>query len=270
MTVEKHFVNQDIKYHRIEEFLKKDLRNAGFSSVEIKRTPLGTRILIRALRPGLVIGSGGENVKKLTGFLEKRFKLENPHIEIDQVENPDRDPNIVAWRLATALEKGQYFKKIANILLDRIMRAGAKGAEIRLCGRLPSARAKTWKFIDGNLRKCGQDVVDKSLVAYEIALTRPGVVGVKVTIIPPEVRFPDELEIKERQEPVETTDKVPVKAEKPVEKPAKEETKTDAKKPAEKKKLDKPKTKPVKKDESVKKKEPVKKDTPAKKETKKT
>ncbi len=193
MTVERYFVSEAKKAYEIQEFLRKELKHAGYSRAEVKRTPLGTRIIIYALRPGLVIGGGGENIKKLTDYISRRFRVENPHLEVEQVSDQYLDANVVAWRVARSLERGGYFKRVANLLVERIMQAGAKGVEIRLSGKLPSARAKTWKFIAGNLRKCGQEVIDKARVAYDVALTKPGIIGVRVTIIPPDVEFSDEI-----------------------------------------------------------------------------
>ena len=193
MTVERFFVKDAKKAYAIDEFLREELKHAGYSRAEVKRTPLGTRIIIYALRPGLVIGAGGENIKRLTEYIEKKFQVENPHLEVEQVSEPYLDANIVAWRVARALERGGYFKRVANLMVERVMQAGARGVEIRLSGKLPSARAKTWKFVAGNLRKCGQEVVDHARVAYDIAMTKPGVIGVKVTIIPPDIRFSDEI-----------------------------------------------------------------------------
>ena len=204
MTVERFFINEAKKAHDIEEFLKKELEVAGFSHAEVKKTPLGTRIIIHALRPGIVIGSGGDSIKKLTSYVSSKFGVENPHLEVEQVKEPFLDPHIVAWRIARSLERGGYFKRIANIMVTRIMQSGAKGVEVRLSGKLPSARAKTWKFVAGKLRKCGQEAVDQVEVAYSEAMTKLGIVGVRVAILPPDANFSDEIKKKfaeEKEEP---------------------------------------------------------------------
>ncbi len=204
MTVERYFIKEAKKAALVDEYLRRKLWEAGYSHVELKRTPLGTRVIIHALRPGMVIGPGGENIKKLTKELQRLFDVENPHIEVERVENPYLDANIVAWRIARAIEDGIYFKRAALSALERVMAAGARGVEIRLSGKLPGARAKTWRFKAGHMRKCGQEAVDQALVAYAQALTKPGAIGVKVTIIPPEARFSDEVVEKVPQEVKET------------------------------------------------------------------
>ncbi len=197
MKAEHFFVNEAKKAYDIEAFLRKELDSAGFSHAEVKKTPLGTRVVIYALRPGLVIGGGGENVKRLTASLSTRFGIENPNLEVEQVQEQYLDPHIVAWRIARALEKGTYFKRIVNIMLERVMAAGAKGVEIRLSGKLPSARAKTWIFVDGKLRKCGQEAIDQVQVAYATSLPKTGTIGVKVSILPPDAQFSDDIRPRE-------------------------------------------------------------------------
>ena len=283
MTVERFFINEAKKAYDIEDFLKKQLDVAGFSHAEVKKTPLGTRIIIHALRPGLVIGASGENIKRLTAYVGSKFGVENPHLEVEQVREAFLDPHIVAWRMARSLEKGAYFKRAANITVSRIMQAGAKGVEIRLSGKLPSARSKTWKFISGKLRKCGQEAVDQVQVAYAKAMTKPGIVGVRVAILPPDAKFSDLITTKyvepkkaapeaKDEEIVEVPEapEVDEKTEKILEKVIKEETQTvkdEAKEKPAKKEIKKPaKKEEVKKDD---KKEPTKKENkPAKKEAK--
>jgi small subunit ribosomal protein S3 len=86
------------------------------------------------------------------------------------------------------------FKVIAYRALQKIMNAGALGAEIRLNGKLPSSRAKQWRFAQGYLKKVGETakVVDR---AQSRAETKPGTVGVKVSILSPDVKLLDKIVI---------------------------------------------------------------------------
>jgi len=74
MSVVKHFIAESIKRTEINEFLQKKLERAGYGGVTISKTPLGTHIVIYAMRPGLVIGRGGETIRELAGVLEEKFK----------------------------------------------------------------------------------------------------------------------------------------------------------------------------------------------------
>jgi small subunit ribosomal protein S3 len=193
--IERKFVAERLKEYQIQEFISETLRNVGHSHTKLIRTPLGEKIIIFASRPGLVVGKSGENIKKLTQAIKQKFKLENPQIEISEVENPSLDAQIVAERIASTMERFgvQKFKAIAHKMMEEVMNAGALGIEIRISGKVPSARAKSWRFYSGYLKKCGDIAVSGVKKAYSIAKLKPGIVGIKVNIMPPDVRLPDRI-----------------------------------------------------------------------------
>ncbi len=166
------------------------------SKVKIKYTPVGEKIIISTNKPGLVIGRKGEKINELTRVLKIGFELENPHVEIDEIKHPEFDAQIIADEIALALERfgPLRFKVTAYRTLEKIMKAGALGAEIRLSGKLPGARAKSWRFAQGYLKKVGDSakVVDK---AQSKAQTKPGIVGVKVSILSPDAELKDKIKI---------------------------------------------------------------------------
>lgn len=180
----------------IKEYIKSILGKGKVSKVRIEYTPIGEKVIVSTNKPGLVIGKKGEKIDELTGVLKNKFKLENPRIEIDEIREPELDAQIVADEIALGLERmgPLKFKVLAYKSLQRIMNAGALGAEIVLGGKLPSARAKTWRFSQGYLKKVGDSakVVDR---AKSIAQTRPGTVGVKVSILSPYAVLKDNLVI---------------------------------------------------------------------------
>ena len=114
MAIEKLFIKEGIKKSEVEEYLKERFEKAGYSHTEIQRTPLGTRIIVYANKPGLVIGRSGRRIDELTEEVKKKFGFENPLIDVKEVTEPFLDVNIVANRIARALEKGINFKKVAN------------------------------------------------------------------------------------------------------------------------------------------------------------
>ena len=180
----------------LRESIKKHIGKGKISRVRIEYTPVGEKIIISTSKPGLIIGRGGEKIEELTNTIKNRFKLENPHIEIDEIRNPEFDAQITADEIALGLEKfGPIkFKVIAYRTLQRIMEAGALGAEIRLSGKLPGARAKTWRFSQGYLKKTGDSakVVDR---AKSRAETKPGTVGIKVSILSPTAILKDKVNL---------------------------------------------------------------------------
>jgi small subunit ribosomal protein S3 len=180
----------------LRENIKKSLGKGRISRVKIEYTPVGEKIIISTNRPGMIIGRGGEKIDELTRTLKSKFNLENPHIEIDEIKEPEFDSQIVADEIALSLEKfgPLRFKVIAYKMLQRIISAGALGVEIRLSGKLPGARAKTWRFGQGYLKKTGDSakVVDR---AQSRAETKPGTVGIKVSILAPTAQLKDRIKI---------------------------------------------------------------------------
>ena len=195
---EKNVIKFKKEEFSIREYVRNSLGKGKVSRVKIEYTPVGEKIIISTNRPGLIIGRGGEKIDELTKVLKGRFNLENPHIEIDEIRNAEFDAQIMADEIALSLERfgPLKFKVIAYKALQRIMNAGALGTEIRLSGKLPSARAKTWSFAQGYLKKTGDSakVVDR---AQAVAQTRPGTIGVKVSILSPDAELKDKIDINE-------------------------------------------------------------------------
>jgi len=180
----------------LKEFVKARLGKGRISQIKIERTPVGEKIVITTAKPGLVIGHRGEAIQEINDVLKKKFKLENPQIEVQELIDPEFDAQTVADSIASALEHfGPLgFKLIAYRELRRLIDAGALGAEFRLNGKLPSERSKSWRFAFGYLKKTGEisSIVRK---AQATAFTRPGAVGIRVTIVPKGTKMSDKIEI---------------------------------------------------------------------------
>ena len=191
---EKKFVKFKEEELGIKEYIKRSLGKGRISDVLIEYTPIGEKIIVATNRPGLVIGSKGEKINELTRVLKKRFKLDNPHIEIRDIIESNLDSQLVADSIALNLErKGSLkFKLIAYRALSDIMKAGALGVELVLSGKLPSDRARTWRFAQGYLKKTGEPskVVTRAMAQ---ARTQQGVVGIKVSILPPNAKIHDKI-----------------------------------------------------------------------------
>lgn len=194
VNVSRMFINRNMLIASIDEYLAKHFSRSGYAGVEVFRTPLGNRVVIYSERPAFFIGRRGQTIKSLSQILETFFNLENPQITVMPVENPDLNARVVAFRLAQALEKGYHFRRAAFAALQRIMNAGAVGAEIVVSGKLTSERARHEKFRAGKVYKTGYQasyIVDKA-VAH--ALLKPGIYGIKVIIVKPE-RPADHIEV---------------------------------------------------------------------------
>ncbi len=202
--IERKFVLQKIKEHEIEEYISDSLSNVGHSHTKMVKTPLGEKITIYASRPGLIVGRRGQNIKQLTKNLKKKFNLENPQIEINEVENLSLDANIVAERIVDFLERfgSQRFKSIGHKMMGEVMGSGALGIEIIISGKVPSSRAKSWRFYSGYLKKCGDISITGVDTADVQAKLKKGVVGVKIKIMPPTTKLPDNIELIEEKEEI--------------------------------------------------------------------
>jgi small subunit ribosomal protein S3 len=201
MAVEKLFVKEGIKESEVEAYLAKKFEKAGYSHTEIQRTPLGTRLIIYAHKPGIVVGKSGRKIEEVTEEIKRKFGFENPLIDVREVENPFLDAHIVAKRIANALEKGINFKKVANYYIDKVMEAGAIGVQIKIGGKLAGKeRSRFQKFKKGFVAFSGDYTETLVETGYAQAKIKPGIVGVQVKImkeLPKEFVFEKNLGKKE-------------------------------------------------------------------------
>lgn len=180
---EKEFIEKGARKVRLDEFLADELEGAGYSKSELVRTPTSTKIVIWAQRPGLVIGRGGSRINELTDDIEDVFDFENPQIEVNEIEEPDSDANVVADSIADWLEKGGHAKRVGYTYLRRMKEAGVIGAEIEVTGKLSGNRGRTEKFNYGYVKRCGNTSKENVQKGYALARTKPGAIGVKVRIM---------------------------------------------------------------------------------------
>ena len=92
MAIEKKFIDDSIIKANISKFLSKELSRAGFSRVEIQKTPVLTRITVHVLNPGKVIGRAGKTIDELTDAIKKRFNVNNPQISVVEIDNKMLEP----------------------------------------------------------------------------------------------------------------------------------------------------------------------------------
>jgi small subunit ribosomal protein S3 len=219
MTGERTFIRENTNRVLIKEFLIKKIEGAGFGGMNIQRTPMGTRINILVERPGMVIGKGGRKIKELTDAIRDNFKVDNPQIEIEEAGGKaSLNAQIMAEKLAEALERGWHFRRAGHSTVRRIMDAGAKGCQVIIAGKLTGARHRTEKFTEGHVKYCGETARQVMNTGYAVAKLKAGILGVKVRIMKPDAKLPDEikLHVHEAEKPKEK----PKKEEKPVEKKA--------------------------------------------------
>ncbi len=193
--IEKDFVTEGLKRTRIDEYLESELERAGYGGMEIQVTPLGTMVVVYAERPGMVIGRGGKTVRSITQNLKTGYGLENPQVEVKEVEIPELNPKIMAHKIAAMLQRGMHFRRVAYTALRRIMGAGAQGVEVTISGKIRGSRSACAKFSDGYIKKCGEPATRFVRQGFATVQLKPGVLGINVRIMPPDVVLPDKVDI---------------------------------------------------------------------------
>jgi small subunit ribosomal protein S3 len=196
LPIHKYFVRENARKAEIDEYLSQDLKRAGYSRVEMTKTPLGTRVVIYAAKPGLVIGRRGQSIRDLTKILEERFAVENPQISVATLESPELDPKVVASQIAMALQRGIHFRRAAYWALQRTTEAGALGVEITIRGKLTTDRARYEKYRSGYLPAVGETISRQLRCAVVDTQLKQGLFGISVKLMPPNVSFPDKPVIK--------------------------------------------------------------------------
>lgn len=190
MGVERKFVKNGLDKAQMAEYFSKQLERAGYGGMSINRTPMGTQVTIFAEKPGMIIGKGGKTIHRLTHDLETMFRVDNPQIDVQEVKIPELNAQMMASRLAAAIERGLYFRKAGHNMLRRIMEAGALGCEIDIAGKLTGPRKRTEKFVAGNMLHAGNPAMELVDKGFAIAIKKLGIIGCRVRIVPPSIKLP--------------------------------------------------------------------------------
>ena len=237
MTIVRELLKERVRRVQVHDHVQKRTSRAGFGGLSIQRTPLGTHVRISAERPGLVIGRKGSDIQRLTDELERKFGYENLQVEAGEVNHFALNPLIMAAKVANALERGWNYRRAGNSMLQRIMDSGARGCQITIAGKLTGLRHRTEKFLSGHIKFCGETALELMDVGIAQAKLKPGTIGVKVAIMKPDAKLPDEIEVAKVEVPVaeeakeeeSSEDTEEVKEEKDEEKPKEKESKEKSK-----------------------------------------
>jgi len=201
MGVERKFVKNGLDKAQMAEYFSKQLERAGYGGMNINRTPMGTQVTIFAEKPGMIIGKGGKTIHRLTHDLEAVFHVDNPQIDVQEVKVPELNAQMMASRLAAAIERGLYFRKAGHNMLRRIMESGALGCEIDIAGKLTGPRKRTEKFVAGNMLHAGNPAMELVDKGFAIAIKKLGIIGCRVRIVPPTVKLPGRFKSVEAASP---------------------------------------------------------------------
>ncbi len=182
----KNFADNLVEDHKIREFVKKELFNAGISKVEIERAAKRVKLNIYTAKPGVIIGKGGSGIEKLKKQLSTIIAEKNILINIVEVKNVEVDSQLMAENIAAQLEKRISFRRAMKQTIQRSMKSGAKGVKIACSGRLGGAEiARTEQYHEGTipLQTLRADID----YGFSEADTTYGKIGVKVWVYNGEV-----------------------------------------------------------------------------------
>lgn len=148
----KSFKNQLEEDLVIRKIILDKIGMAGVVRLDIERNANNVyRILIKAAKPGFVIGRGGKGIEDLSVAIEKSLKKllrergeKTPKVSlslnVEELKRTEVSAKYVAQCIAWDLEKRMRFRRTMKKYLEQSMlNKDIKGAKIKLSGRLDGA-----------------------------------------------------------------------------------------------------------------------------------
>ena len=221
-------IRRNVDRQLVREYLLKETERAGFGGLTFNRTPEGTKVTLQAEQVGRVIGRRGKVIHDLQRRLQEDFDLDNPQLEVEEIEESRTNAQVMASRLASSLERGWFFRRAGHSTVQNIMDAGARGCIVILSGKITGARHRVEKFQKGHIKYCGETALELMDVGFSTAVKKLGTIGCTVRIMRPGTKLPHEIDIQERSESglpdlVEASGFVPLELEEALERAAREE-----------------------------------------------
>jgi len=221
-------IRRNVDRQLVREYLLKETEKAGYGGLTFNRTPEGTKVTLQAEQVGRVIGRRGKVIHDLQRRLQEDFDLDNPQLEVEEIEESRTNAQVMASRLASSLERGWFFRRAGHSTVQNIMDAGARGCIVILSGKITGARHRVEKFQKGHIKYCGETALQFMDVGFSTAVKKLGTIGCTVRIMRPGTKLPHEIAIQERSESglpdlVEASGFVPLELEEALERAAREE-----------------------------------------------
>ena len=216
MTQVKNVIKDNYNMMLLNDFLREEIKEAGFHKVEVSKTPSGTRITLYVTRPGIVIGRKGSGIKQLTENVETDFGFKNPQISVEEILKAELSPSVMCNRMAAHIERGTAFRRATMWTMNQIMEAGAMGVQITISGKLRGDRSAFEKHTQGILPRAGNYA--KNIVSEDIVHTKTpmGLIGIRIRIANKEKLVPEfeiDKELKSKTLDEKTHDEIVAKTE---------------------------------------------------------
>ena len=183
------FLHEDM---RLREYIKKKLKHAGVSKIEMERTAKKLKIIISTARPGVVIGKKGTGIDALKEDIQKKTQNE-VSLNIQEVRKVDSDAQLVAENIALQIEKRVSWRRAIKKSLASALRGGVRGIKIMISGRLDGAEIARTEWYNN---KSVPLHTLRANIDYGVstALTTYGIIGLKVWIYHGDILSKKEIE----------------------------------------------------------------------------
>jgi len=164
----------------IRKYLNSELKDAWIAGIEVERTVETVRVIIETARPGMVIGKGGEEVKRIRGKLNEMLG-KNVYLDIKECKMPELDASLVAQNVARQIERRVLQRRAMKRVVEEAIKMGAAGIRVQCKGRLGGSEIarKEW-YLEGSVPL--HTIKANIDYAQETANTKSGTIGVKVWI----------------------------------------------------------------------------------------
>ncbi|MEM3829642.1 MAG: hypothetical protein QXP36_10575 [Conexivisphaerales archaeon] len=195
--IEKKIIKERSAMLSAKEELAKLFKGYPVVDISMDKTPLGYRAIIYSHKPSVILNRASDLIDKGASIASKILRNEPVRIQVEQIQNPDLDPRVVAERIASKLERYGFkkYKKIGDQELEIVRKAGARGAEIEIGGIIKErADHVKFRFVGGVLPKAGNVEQYGVRRAKKQLIVKRGAIGIKVTIVL-NTNMPGEIEV---------------------------------------------------------------------------
>jgi small subunit ribosomal protein S3 len=170
----------------LRTFLKKKLKAASLSRIEIDRK--AQKLIVRLItgRPGMIVGRGGQGLEQIRNDIAQLTGRKDIQLDVLEVAKVDAEAQLVAEAVAQQLEKRATYRRVMKQTIQRTMRSGVLGIKIMISGRLGGAEiARSEWAKEGRipLHTLRADID----YGFTQAVTVFGIIGVKIWIFKGEV-----------------------------------------------------------------------------------
>ncbi len=174
---------------KIRRALMLKLKPAGIARIEIERSINKINLTLFVSRPGVVIGRGGTGLEDLKKYVQTDLlkikddgkNVSKVELKVEAVKEPNADAYLVAVNIADQLVRRMPAKRVIKQAVEKMMAAGAKGAKVRLGGRINGAEIARVEHTQAGVLPLSS-IKEKVDFASYPAHTRSGYIGVKVWI----------------------------------------------------------------------------------------